>query len=698
MMGKDGITRRGTLGGLVGASVAPHVAAAHIARDQATDLVLPTNVFVAYDLAAATAAGEAAVAKGTYFRVVGRSEGLSEVRVRTAGGSESLYAEPTASALASTDSGKGAALIGDTKGFTGAGPRDQHDINMDVVSILDFMTFAERAAWEASPTTYDVTTIRQRAFDHIGTITAGSSNNYATVTAEGVILRYPAGVFRTTTTLLIPSNIIEEGIGWGTRFLFDPTVANTDYMQGKRNATGGSLAKANFSVVIRNCIVANAFDGTSWADGRGGSSIAGVNTNARHCFNFENCTHSRFENVGVVNFWHGEAFRFTLNAGYAFYNNLVNCHTRDCQLSWRPTSAGSAVNCSWSHSSQFPPTSLQSTVQYAVIFDQATVAGCSDIGGSVEVSVAKAIYKHSSGGHVVEKPYVECFGATPAFMEMSDLNSNGGGTRIGTSTFGYTPHFTIDENTSRGGSSASFSFGINTSMGTCDEIEIEHLTTRSSPSFRHGLPDRSHSPAGGTIAVTTDGFINNTCETLSRGAGTAATQNQLSYAFVVRNSDQLHTNIYLAFLVKPVGETNFDLRLITTASGTANPKLLITYSNGWRLYGTYIPRTNNEAMTFYARQLVGSTDPAVQLKVGGIWAYTNGLLPFPAPFKWNERRTAMPSAGTWKAGTRVRNCGTWSELGAAASKYRVLGWERATTGSGNVLNTDWFELRALTGN
>jgi hypothetical protein len=575
-----------------------------------------------------------------------------------------------ASGLASST---GAALIGDTKDFTGAGPRTQHDINMDVVSIFDFFTAAEKVSWLADPDNYDVTTIRQRAFDHIGAITAGSSNNFATASAAGCVLRYPAGVFRTTATLYRPSNIVEEGTGWGTRFVFDPAVANSDYMVGKHNATGGSLSKAVFSVVGRNFLVTVAFDGTSWADGRGGSTIAGVNTNARHCFNFENSTHSRFENVGVVNFWYGEAFRFTLATGYAFYNNLTNCFTRDCQLSWRPTSAGSAVNCNWSHSSQFPPTSLQSTVQYAVIFDGATVSGCSDIGGSVEVSVTNAIYKHSSAGHVVEKPYVEAFGSTPAFMEMASLNANGGGTRIGSSTYGYTPHITLDENTDRAGSSSSMSFGITTAYGTCDEIELEQYTTRESPSNRYGLPGRGHSPAGGTISVTTDGFIGNTCETLTRGAGTAATENQMSYNFKIRNTETVHTNLYLTFLIKPVGETNFDLRLITTGSGTCTPKLLITYSNGWRLYGTYIPRSNNELMTFYMRQLAGSTDTAVTLKCAAIRAYTNGFPPIPGSYKFPEYRNAVPSAGAWLVGDVVWNAGP-----AAAE---ATGWICTVSGS-----------------
>ena len=58
---------------------------------------------------------------------------------------------------------------------------------------------------------------------------------------------------------------------------------------------------------------------------------------------------------------------------------------------------------------------------------------------------------------------------------------------------------------------------------------------------------------------------------------------------------------------------------------------------------------------------------------------------------------AMPTTGTWTADDYVQNTAK-SELGSAGSKYIIKGWIRMTTGSANVLNTDWFQDRALTGN
>lgn len=81
---------------------------AEIARDQAADLVLPQNIFL--DVALAVA--EAAVAPDIVFKLVDSATGLVDVRKRTVPGSDLLYREATAAALASTNSGKGAGQIG----------------------------------------------------------------------------------------------------------------------------------------------------------------------------------------------------------------------------------------------------------------------------------------------------------------------------------------------------------------------------------------------------------------------------------------------------------------------------------------------------------------------------------------------------------------------------------------------------------
>jgi hypothetical protein len=63
----------------------------------------------------------------------------------------------------------------------------------------------------------------------------------------------------------------------------------------------------------------------------------------------------------------------------------------------------------------------------------------------------------------------------------------------------------------------------------------------------------------------------------------------------------------------------------------------------------------------------------------------------------HNARTSVPTTGTWNQGDYVRKSNP-VEAGGAGVKYIIKGWTRVTSGTGNTLNTDWFEDRALTGN
>lgn len=56
-----------------------------------------------------------------------------------------------------------------------------------------------------------------------------------------------------------------------------------------------------------------------------------------------------------------------------------------------------------------------------------------------------------------------------------------------------------------------------------------------------------------------------------------------------------------------------------------------------------------------------------------------------------------PTAGTYVAGHIVRNTVPSVVSPGAGQEYSVFGWQRLTTGSSHTLNTDWKELRCLTG-
>jgi hypothetical protein len=60
------------------------------------------------------------------------------------------------------------------------------------------------------------------------------------------------------------------------------------------------------------------------------------------------------------------------------------------------------------------------------------------------------------------------------------------------------------------------------------------------------------------------------------------------------------------------------------------------------------------------------------------------------------RGNTMPTSGYYLTGHVVESVNV-SVLGTAGSQYTLRGWLRLTTGNAHVLNTDWRELRVLTG-
>lgn len=60
------------------------------------------------------------------------------------------------------------------------------------------------------------------------------------------------------------------------------------------------------------------------------------------------------------------------------------------------------------------------------------------------------------------------------------------------------------------------------------------------------------------------------------------------------------------------------------------------------------------------------------------------------------RSTSMPSTGRYVQGHFVKAIPT-TVSGSPGSQYIITGWLKLTTGSTNVLNTDWSEIRSLTG-
>ena len=92
------------------------------------------------------------------------------------------------------------------------------------------------------------------------------------------------------------------------------------------------------------------------------------------------------------------------------------------------------------------------------------------------------------------------------------------------------------------------------------------------------------------------------------------------------------------------------------------------------IVGAYATAAFNKDSTKYA----GGTPPNRPARVSISWA------------------SAMPTSGTYQIGSIVWHTAP-AIAGTAGSRYVINGWRRLTSGSGHVLNTDWAEMRTLTG-
>jgi len=101
---------------------------------------------------------------------------------------------------------------------------------------------------------------------------------------------------------------------------------------------------------------------------------------------------------------------------------------------------------------------------------------------------------------------------------------------------------------------------------------------------------------------------------------------------------------------------------------------------------SYVSYNNNSTGVFV--DAAGST---TCINVGGVvykGTMANGIK--------RMQGTAMPTAGSWRAGDIIENTAPVVR-GNPGGKYIVLGWCRLTTGSNNVLNTDWVQMVSYTG-
>lgn len=512
-------------------------------------------------------------------------------------------------------------------------------IEGNVINAVDFGAVGDGTA--------DDTAAIQAALDSLGSYT---NNSDTTTSPVGLSLYVPAGIYKITDTLYVPENIKLYGDGSGTQFKFDPSTPFTDFIKPKLNSTGGVANESNFTTRYQDFVVYAALTGGTIPGYGGVGTYPARNTNAQHCFNIYSCARTAFERVGVIGFLYGVAFYiYDATTKYSYYNYLLGCYTRDCDCDARIYSATDLTNCFFSESVNFPTDALLKV--YMVELDG---AGISMSGGSVEGNPTYALIQDSANGTSITGVYTEHFSGLPNIDSSGKVNNAGGSLYAG-NHYGFGPNNIIKENVVRTGTDVFTQGGIY-GAGECDELLIQSSTNKQSASFRSGLPDSSHFPAGGSTGEdTTTSFIGKTSVILYRGAGTATTDNQLSYAFEIPDSNFLTANIWITVLVKLTNETNYSIKVYDTTNGNVNLQPIITYTNGWQLFGNYLQGSANSSYTLYLTQLAGSTDPTHSIRLSAIRAYTNGYKPIPAVYSDVEKRNAVPSGGTWNTGDMVLN-------------------------------------------
>lgn len=129
-------------------------------------------------------------------------------------------------------------------------------------------------------------------------------------------------------------------------------------------------------------------------------------------------------------------------------------------------------------------------------------------------------------------------------------------------------------------------------------------------------------------------------------------------------------------------------------SGNWTRVALTWYNDGSSTYRFQVNLGASGEMHFWGWQI----DRGVGMQPYLYKASAAKTLAFPTvgPEKPQYYAASIPAAGDWKAGQIVWNT-AGTVAGSGGSQYVIIGWYRLTTGTANVLNTDWVEMRTLTG-
>jgi len=257
----------------------------------------------------------------------------------------------------------------------------------------------------------------------------------------------------------------------------------------------------------------------------------------------------------------------------------------------------------------------------------------------------------------------------------------------------------IDDNTHLGGSSAMLrlrgaqrSLSIRENLffghkGSSVEFDSDGRTEvlNETCSISRCVFDNVGASSGVCIKLEGEGLVdinNNTFNldpTLSSGGrGATGTWDGVGFAKCIQHSDP--TNLSVSFnAVKNASALMTNLE--DCADWHSNTFYGIPVSVGFDTANKGVGKFESKNNTRY---IVTESDP-VSADFGKVLS------------QMKTKSLSIPSTGVYIEGVEVAKAAVF-EQGTAGSKYLVKGWLRTNTGSGHVLNTDWLEMRVLTGN
>lgn len=145
------------------------------------------------------------------------------------------------------------------------------------------------------------------------------------------------------------------------------------------------------------------------------------------------------------------------------------------------------------------------------------------------------------------------------------------------------------------------------------------------------------------------------------------------------------------------GATGGPIRVVNNTVSETSDLVSIPTTTGFTAGSVYIQHSGDvpaagQFSTNYVKFAIGSV---IQGLAGELWKFKQA----PGNGLWNKEifTTTIPTTGTYFIGDIAFNV-TATEQGTTPNKYLIECWRRITSGSGHVLNTDWLQVRSLTGN